>query len=76
MKKPIQVVLALLLCAALAVGGSGCGMLKTIRNNAKLASERKILETPADSELAGIFNKDLPVSAAACKTLTGIEKRR
>lgn len=70
MKKPIQLVFALLLCAALAVGGSGCGMLKTIRENARIASERKILENPAEEELASVFNQALPGSAAACKKLS------
>jgi hypothetical protein len=55
--KPIaRAVLCVVLCAALALSLTGCGMLKTIRDNARLASEREILDTPAEEALPELFN--------------------
>ena len=65
MKTKLRALLAALTCVALAVGFSGCGMLKTIRENARIASERVILETPAEDTLAGLFNDALAASMAA-----------
>ena len=65
MKTKLRALLIALLCVALAVGFSGCGMLKTIRENARIASERTILETPAEDALVGLFNDALAASMAA-----------
>ena len=55
-KKIVIILISVVLCAALVLSLSGCGMLKTIRDNARLASELKILDTPAGEALPGLFN--------------------
>ena len=59
MKTKFRSILCAALIVCLALGFSGCGMLKTIRDNARIASERAILDTPAPEALPGLFNDAL-----------------
>ncbi len=63
MNKRLTKALCLLLCLALAVGFSSCGMLKNIREHAA----RKIYDTPAEDTLAQHYNGALKASLAAAQ---------
>lgn len=65
MKTKCRSILCAALCLCLALGFSGCGMLKTIRDNARIASERVILDTPAPEALPGLFNDALNNAVAS-----------
>jgi hypothetical protein len=59
MKKRFLSVFALLLSAALLLSFSSCGMFRTIRENALLAKQRAIIDTPDDSQMADVYNEAL-----------------
>ena len=59
MKKRLFTVIALLLSAVLLLSCSSCGMFRTIRENARLAKLRAIIDTPDDSQMADVYNEAL-----------------
>ena len=61
MKKRMMRFLCAVLCLALTASFCGCGMLKTIRENAN----RPILDSPAEDSLAEFFNTALENTRAA-----------
>ena len=69
MKKPFRKLVCAALCLALAFGFSSCGILKNMRENARLASLMTILETPDQKDLADVFNRSLAASAAESKEI-------
>ena len=70
MKKRFPKLLALALCAVLLLGCSSCGMFKSIRESARLAREREIMETPAEADLASVYNEALQGSRQKAEKLT------
>ena len=68
MKQRFVKAVCAVLCLALLCSLCGCGILKNIRENARLQSEREILASPAEDALVSEFNAAL----ARAKTEMGL----
>ena len=70
MKTKVRTVLCAALCVLLALSLTGCGMLKTIRENARRASEIAVLETPAEDTFPALFNAALDNAEKSASKVT------